>query len=141
MAARFDILDVRSIECMAVFRISSLCIIRVKDFKYIEAYMLTREIIEKIIKVLQPHHPEMIGVFGSYARGESASSSDIDILVHFKNPIGLIKLVGLQQLLSAELGIEVDLITKNSLQNPRLKEYILRDLITIFNEEGQPHLS
>jgi predicted nucleotidyltransferase len=103
--------------------------------------MLTLELTQQIIRVLKPHDPKMIGVFGSYARGENTSSSDLDVLVQFGSSIGLIQLVQLQQELSDILDIPVDLVTKNSLRNPRLKEYIFKDLITIFYEEGQPHLN
>ena len=45
---------------------------------------------EKIIKYLQKYDPARIGIFGSYARGETEKSSDIDLLVGFK-PVLFIK--------------------------------------------------
>ncbi len=78
----------------------------------------------------------MIGIFGSYARGQNHKDSDLDILIRFKERLGLLKLVQIQQHLEDQLGIPVDLVTENSLKNPRLKAYIHQDLITIFDEEG-----
>jgi len=87
---------------------------------------------QQVISILQPYEPIRIGIFGSYARGENKSDSDLDILIKFKNQMGLLKFVEVQQELSEKLEIEVDLVTENSLKNPRLKKYIQQDLITIY---------
>jgi hypothetical protein len=87
---------------------------------------------EKLIALLKPFEPMRISVFGSYARGEERSDSDLDILIAFKNQIGLLKLVQIEQELSEKLNVEIDLVTENSLKDPILKEHIERDLIRIF---------
>jgi hypothetical protein len=74
-------------------------------------------------------------VFGSFARGDNKQGSDLDILIKFKDRISLLKLVQIQQELSDKLSIHIDLITENSLKNPRLKQYIKKDLITIYEWE------
>lgn len=86
----------------------------------------------KLLAYLLPFHPVRIGVFGSFARGENKQESDLDILIKFKDRISLLKLVQIQQALSDELGIPIDLVTENSLKNPRLKKSIEKDLITIY---------
>ncbi len=86
----------------------------------------------KLIKYLIPYRPERIGVFGSFARGENNKESDLDILIKFKDKIGLLKLVQIEQELSDELGIPIDLVTENSLKNERLKNFIEKDLIRIY---------
>ncbi len=103
--------------------------------------MIDLQLKNEIISLLSPYHPNRVGVFGSYARGENDEDSDLDLLINFKEKISLLKLVQIQHELSDQLQVEVDLITENSLKNPRLKEYILEDLITIFNEEEQPNIS
>ena len=103
--------------------------------------MIDKKLENQVISLLLPHQPFRIGIFGSYARGENKKESDLDILIQFKNRISLLKLVQIQQELSDELGIEVDLVTENSLTNPRLKKFIYQDLITIFNEEKRPAVS
>ncbi|MEQ1746282.1 MAG: nucleotidyltransferase domain-containing protein [Saprospiraceae bacterium] len=45
--------------------------------------MLTPSQQRIILEVLQPFNPVEVGVFGSFARGEETSESDIDILVDF----------------------------------------------------------
>lgn len=57
-----------------------------------------------------------LGVFGSIARGEGTGTSDVDILVTFEKPIGLIRFVGLEQEIEDILGLNVDLNTKKSLK-------------------------
>ena len=91
--------------------------------------------------MLVQYRPERIGIFGSYARGDNQKGSDLDILISFESCISFLKIVQIQQALSDELGIKVDLITENSLKNPRLKTSIYQDLITIFNAKEQPIIS
>lgn len=93
---------------------------------------MDRELRSKLLLYLLPYHPAKIGVFGSFARGENSKSSDLDILIKFKGRISLLKLVQIEQELTDKLGIPIDLVTENSLKNPRLKEYIEKDLITIY---------
>lgn len=103
--------------------------------------MLDTKLKDQVIALLEPYEPARIGVFGSYARGENTQKSDLDLLISFKSQIGLLKLVQIQQELGDKLGVEVDLVTEKSLKNPRLKKYIYQDLIMIFHEKGQPHIS
>ena len=85
-----------------------------------------------VLKYLLPYQPERVSIFGSYARGEQGTDSDLDILVKFKERISLLKLVQIEQELSDKLGISIDLVTENGVKNPRLKGYIEKDLITIY---------
>ena len=79
---------------------------------------------EDIIKtVTQRVKPTLVGVFGSYARGEEKEKSDLDILIDFNTKVNLLELIGLEQELSELLGIKVDLITLRSV-NASLKPYI-----------------
>ncbi|MFZ4561354.1 MAG: nucleotidyltransferase family protein [Saprospiraceae bacterium] len=93
---------------------------------------MDKELQARLIQSLLPYHPAKIGVFGSFARGENKKGSDLDVLVQFREQISLLKLVQIEQELGDQLGIPIDLVTENSLKNPRLKEYIIRDLITIY---------
>lgn len=78
------------------------------------------------------YNPEFIGLFGSYAREEQTNTSDLDILVNFRNGISLLKLIQLENELSEKLGIKVDLITEGSLSNKRIKDRIENDLQIIY---------
>tara|TARA_R110002020_G_scaffold306799_1_gene522732 strand:+ start:46 stop:327 length:282 start_codon:yes stop_codon:yes gene_type:complete len=74
--------------------------------------------------------PTLVGIFGSYARGEENESSDLDILIDFDLKVDLLELIGMEQELSELLGIKVDLISLRSV-NKSLKPYIESDLIRI----------
>lgn len=78
----------------------------------------------------QKFQPTLIGIFGSYARGEQNESSDLDILIDFDETINLLELIGLEQELTDLLGVKVDLVTLKSV-HPSLKPYIDSDLIRI----------
>lgn len=58
-----------------------------------------------------------IGLFGSFARGEQAKDSDIDLLVEFKAPVGMFKFMELEEYLSKKLGAKVDLATADALKS------------------------
>ena len=86
---------------------------------------------ENIIRaVTQRIEPTLVGVFGSYARGEENEKSDLDILIDFNIEVDLLELIGMEQELSELLGIKVDLITLRSV-NASLKPYIESDLIRL----------
>lgn len=69
-----------------------------------------------------------ISVFGSVARGESTEDSDIDLLVEFSQPIGLLQFVELKRVLEELLGRPVDLVTPKALK-PQLRDRILKEAI------------
>src|SRR5208283_1761687 len=75
---------------------------------------------------------DAIEIFGSYVRGEQTEKSDIDILVTFSEPndADLFKFIELRLFLTDELGINVDLIEKDTLK-PRLKTRILEEAIPV----------
>ncbi len=86
-------------------------------------------------RILRVHKEELrerygvkrIGVFGSYSRGEQKEDSDVDILVEFEKPIGLIDFIRLQEYLESLLGVKVDLVTKGALKK-RIRERILQEV-------------
>jgi predicted nucleotidyltransferase len=71
-----------------------------------------------------------LGIFGSYARGEQRSDSDLDVLVAFDQPVTLFDLVRLENELTDELGVEVDLVTKDSLKL-RIEARVTDDLVYV----------
>lgn len=88
--------------------------------------------IQDIQRILKEHKEEIrekygiviVGVFGSYARGEQKESSDVDIIVELESPIGL-KFYELWDYLENLLGIKVDVLTLFALkQKPKLWENI-----------------
>ncbi|QAY18858.1 nucleotidyltransferase family protein [Halorubrum ezzemoulense] len=81
-------------------------------------------------KLEQEYPISELSIFGSYARGEQESDSDLDILVAFDKPVTLFDLVRLENELAEELGIEVNLVTKDSLK-PRIETRVRDELVTV----------
>lgn len=84
----------------------------------------------QIINITSKYNPKLIGIFGSYARGENKANSDLDVLIDFEQDINLLEIIGLEQELTERLGLQVDLITLRSL-NPQLQKYVEADLILL----------
>jgi predicted nucleotidyltransferase len=78
----------------------------------------------------QKYHVKGIGIFGSYLRGEQRETSDVDILVEFDRPIGLIEFVRLKNYLSDLLGVKVDLVMKKALK-PGIGQRILSEVLYV----------
>jgi len=63
------------------------------------------------------YHVSSIGLFGSVLRDDfSSETSDIDIIVDFKQPIG-IEFVDVADLLEQELNRKVDLVSRNGIKD------------------------
>ena len=84
------------------------------------------ELNRQIIPILRRFGVKRASLFGSIARGENGSGSDIDILVEFEGEKSLLDLAGLKVELEEALGRKVDVLTYNSL-HPLLKDRILRE--------------
>ncbi|MGC8718478.1 MAG: nucleotidyltransferase family protein [Thermodesulforhabdaceae bacterium] len=84
--------------------------------------------LEKEVK--EEYRAEIIGVFGSYARGEENKESDIDILVRFKEGATLFDFEGLANFLEEQLSMKVDVVSERALR-PELENEILKEVVTI----------
>ena len=91
----------------------------------------------KAVEMLKRHDAEIrskfgvskIGIFGSFARGEEAEGSDIDILVEFREGCKTFdNYMDLKFFLQDLFGRDVDLVTVHALK-PQLREGILHDVI------------
>ncbi|MBI2471818.1 MAG: nucleotidyltransferase family protein [Planctomycetes bacterium] len=67
-----------------------------------------------------------IAIFGSYARSEQNKESDLDIVVEFKEPVGLL-FIHLADFLEEILGVKVDLTTPDAIK-PNRRKYIMEEL-------------
>ena len=74
------------------------------------------------------YNVKVIGLFGSYVRGEQKKGSDIDILVEFREPISLFKFLEMEEHLGELLGGKVDLVSKKALK-PRIGRRILAEAV------------
>ncbi|MBU2542154.1 nucleotidyltransferase domain-containing protein [Patescibacteria group bacterium] len=92
--------------------------------------MTLQTIIKKAKPVLRQHNIKQAFVFGSYARGEQKKNSDLDLLIDPPKGMSLFDLLDLEQNLRDKLGIDVDVVTRRSV-NAFLKPYIKKDQIKI----------
>jgi len=96
---------------------------------------MSRLLVPDIKKTLREHLPdfrerygvESFSLFGSYVRGEQAPDSDVDLLVAFDDPPGLLRFIDLENELSDLLGRPVDLVVEDSLK-PRIGERVKREV-------------
>ena len=89
---------------------------------------------EQVLSKLSEHKANIrrfgvrsLGLFGSVARGESTTASDLDFLVEL-DPISFDAYMDLQAFLENLFGCPVDLVLANTLK-PRLREPILSETI------------
>lgn len=85
---------------------------------------------KQLIPVLRKNSVIRAAFFGSFARGDNRPDSDIDLLIELEKTKSLMDLIGLEQTLEDKFKKDFDLVTFNSV-NPRLKNYIYKDLIEI----------
>jgi uncharacterized protein len=70
-------------------------------------------------------------VFGSFARGDESSDSDIDFLADFTRRKSLLDLVRIEREFASRLGRPVDLVTESSL-SPYLRDRILAEARLVY---------
>ena len=83
-----------------------------------------------IIALAQKYGAFNVRVFGSVARHESHTTSDIDFLVSVDQGVSIFNLVGLWLDLQDLLGCEVDLCTDEGLK-PSIRSRVLKDAIAL----------
>ncbi|MBV9035621.1 MAG: nucleotidyltransferase family protein [Acidobacteriaceae bacterium] len=71
---------------------------------------------EKILSLASRHGASNIRVFGSVARGEASSSSDLDLLVELEPGRSLMDLGGFLMDVQRELGMRIDVATERMLR-------------------------
>ena len=92
---------------------------------------IKKELVKHKEEIRKKYGVRILGIFGSYARGEQKKVSDIDILVEIERPIGL-RFFELWDDLEAILGVKIDLLTVKAVkQKPLLWESIKEDLVYV----------
>jgi uncharacterized protein len=96
---------------------------------------MKQEVVLKILKQKNAEMTKQFGVkslllFGSVARNQATSTSDVDLLVEFNRPVGYFGLFALQDYLEKLLGCPVDLGTPDSLK-PYIKDRVMGELIRV----------
>jgi len=75
-------------------------------------------------------HVKKIGIFGSFSRERQTEQSDVDLVVEFDQPIGMMAFVHLRNQIADRLGIRVDLVTPDGL-HPLIREQVMRELVYV----------
>lgn len=86
------------------------------------------EILARHEDELRQYGVKSLALFGSLSRGEATAASDIDLLVEFSRPKGMLAFIRLQHRLAEILGRRVDLVTPLALR-PAWRERILREAV------------
>jgi predicted nucleotidyltransferase len=97
---------------------------------HIDVYQIRLLILERKDEIKEKFKAEVIGIFGSYARGEEKKDSDIDVLVRFGEGASLFELVGLGDYLEDLFGVYVDVVSERAL-HPMMKDEVLRELVLV----------
>ena len=62
--------------------------------------------------------------------GHQTEKSDLDLVVEFERPIGIMAFVHLKDQITAEIGIPVDLVTPDGL-HPLIRNAVMREVIYV----------
>ena len=96
---------------------------------------MKQEVVIHLLKQKNAELAKQFGVkslllFGSVARNEATTASDIDLLVEFNRPVGYFGLFALQDYLEELLGCRVDLGTPDSLKS-HIRDRVLGEAIHV----------
>jgi uncharacterized protein len=99
-----------------------------------DTWMTLEEIKQVAVPACREFKVKRLDLFGSRARGEGATASDIDLLVEFEEPDlhPAKRFFGLLHRLEDALGCEVDLLTISSLRNPYFRRRVLKERVNIY---------
>jgi predicted nucleotidyltransferase len=84
----------------------------------------------EILRLTARYGASNVRVFGSVARGDASSESDVDLLVEFEPGRSLLDLVGLELDLRDLLGLHVDVATVASLKD-RIRPRVLAEAVPL----------
>ena len=92
----------------------------------------------EVLSLLRAHKSELmsrfgvieLALFGSFARGQAAEGSDVDILARFDGPATSKRYFGVQFYIEDLLGRQVDLVTYKALRE-ELRPGIEREAINV----------
>jgi len=95
---------------------------------------------DRVVSILQQHAPELkaagvahLRLFGSVARGEASSQSDVDLMADFDKSkrLTLVTVGSLQARLTDLLGVNVDLSSAEWMKEP-VRKQALQEAVLAF---------
>ncbi len=85
---------------------------------------------EEVRDIVRAHHATNPRVFGSSARGEDSTESDLDLLVDPTPETTLLDIGAIRHELIGLLGVPVDVVTPNALP-ARFREAVIAEAIAV----------
>lgn len=89
-----------------------------------------RRVKDELATVAARRGASNLRVFGSIARGDAHAASDVDLLVDLEPGRSLVDLGGLLMDLSDVIGVDVDVVTEESMK-PRMRERVLAEAVPL----------
>ena len=84
----------------------------------------------QVIEMVEAAGGSSVRVFGSVATGREHEGSDIDLLFHMDQPLGLMDLAGLEMELGTVLHADVDLVPDTNIR-PTMRERIISEAVPL----------
>jgi len=87
-----------------------------------------------IYDIASRYNLKELSVFGSSIRDDFTETSDVDLVIVFKNSreISLFDLMDIQEMLEAKLARKVDLVEPDGLRNPIRRKAIMESKETLY---------
>jgi hypothetical protein len=115
-------------------QITPISLIYMKYLYSIRNMRDTSEILDQLRgmrnELRERYHIRSIGIFGSYSRKHQTEQSDLDLVVEFDQPIGMMAFVHLKNMISDRLNIKVDLVTPDGL-HPLIRDQIMHEVVYV----------
>ncbi len=86
--------------------------------------------VDRIREIARRHGVTDVRLFGSRARGEAKSGSDLDLLIRFEPGRGFRDLMDFCDELEATLETRVDVVTEDGL-SPHIRDRVLAEAVTL----------
>ncbi len=84
-----------------------------------------RRLAPRLLKIAQKYGISKISVFGSVARGDSTSNSDVDFLVEMQDGASLFGVAGFSYETEKLLGIPVDVVPVSALSQVKDQQFVI----------------
>jgi hypothetical protein len=85
---------------------------------------------EEILRIAARHGARNVRLFGSVARGEADTESDVDVLVDMEPGRSLLDMGGLLMDLQELLGCRVDVVSERGLRE-RIRQRVLKEAVAL----------
>jgi predicted nucleotidyltransferase len=92
--------------------------------------MQIHSIKDRILEVLKRYPIKKAAIFGSFARNEANTTSDIDLLIEPNQPITLFDVLRLEKELADVTSRKIDIVEFSAIKNS-IRTNVLRDAISI----------